>query len=334
MTYSGNDRRRPAQGWLNPRRGGQIALGLVISALLLWLTLRQIDLNQAIAALGAARWGFLLPAVITYFVDLGLRSWRWSVLLRPVKRLTWRDLYSIVTIGYMGNMLLPARLGELLRAGILNRHGVRASAALGGIATERVLDGLTTVAILLITSQFLPRPAWLAAGLTTATILFVGALIALGLMLAFRPVVIARLARVAARLPWTRRPIGWVDQFLDGLGALRNPRLVTSAVVIGLLAWTASMLEYYWIFRAFALPLGFTATYFAVAALGLSTAIPSAPGYVGTLEFAGVAVLGALGIAPAPAFGATVLIHLLQIVPATLVGLYCAWREGLSLIPR
>ncbi len=209
-----------------------------------------------------------------------------------------------------------------------------ASAALGSIATERVLDGLTTVAILLVTSQFLPRPSWLAAGLTTVTVLFVGALIVLGLLLAFRPAVIARLAPVAARFPRTRRPISWMDQFLDGLGALRNPWLVASAIAIGLLAWTCSMLEYYWVFRAFALPLDIAATFFAVAAMGLSTAVPSAPGYVGAFEFAGVAVLGALGVAPATAFSAVVLLHLLQIVPVTVAGLFCAWREGFSLTPR
>jgi len=334
MTNRVRSQRHPAQGWLSPRRGGQIALGLLLSALLLWLTLRRIDMGEVGQALQAARWGFLIPAVLTYFLDLGSRSWRWSVLLRPVKRFTWRDLYSVVTIGYMGNMLLPARLGELVRVGVLHRRGVAASAALGSIATERVLDGLTTVGILLIASGFLPRPAWLAAGLTTVTVLFVGALLALGLLLAFRPVVIARLVPVAARFPRTRRPIGWMDQFLDGLGALRNPRLVASAIAIGLLAWTFSMLEYYWVFRAFALPVGFVGTFFAVSAVGLSTAIPSAPGYVGAFEFAGVAVLGALGVASASAFSAVVLLHLLQIVPVTVAGLFCAWREGLSLTPR
>jgi len=317
--------------WLNPRRLAQIVLGLAVSGLLLWLTLRQIDFGQARQALRDARWWFLVPAVATYFVDLGMRSWRWSVLLRPVKPISWRRVYPVLTIGYMGNMLLPARLGEVLRAVTLTRRGVGASAALGSIATERVLDGLTTVAILLITSRFLPRPGWLAAGLTTVTILFVGALVTLVLMLAFRPGVMALLARIFGRFAWARRPIGWVEQFLDGLEALRDPKLLLSAVGIGLLAWTCSAMENYWIFRAFDLPLGSMAAYFSVSAIGLSTMIPSAPGYVGTFEFAGVAVLGALGIAPAIAFSTVVLLHLLQIVPATCAGLFFAWREGVSL---
>lgn len=319
-----------SRSWFAPRRAGQIALGLLVSALLLWLTLRQIELSQAWQALSNARWWFMVPAVLTYFADLAARAWRWSVLLRPVQPVSWRRLYGVVILGYMGNMLLPARLGELVRAGVLSRRGVGGSAALGSIATERVLDGLTTVALLLFASHFLPRPGWLASGLVTVSALFVSALLALGLMLAFRGAVTRLLAQLAIRFPRGRHLAGWATHFLDGLETLRRPHLLAGAVGIGLLAWALSALEYFWIFQAFALPLGATAVLFALASMSLSTVLPSAPGYLGTLEFAGVAVLGALGIAPADAFSATVLIHLLQIVPVTIAGLPLAWREGLS----
>lgn len=313
------------------RRTLQLLIGLAFSAVLLWLTLRQVDFAEAKVALSEARWWFLVPAVLTYFVDLGVRAARWSVLLEPVRRIGWRRLYPVVTIGYMGNMLLPARLGELLRAATLGQREGIASAALGTIATERVLDGLTTVGILLVTSQFLPRPAWLAAGLATVTALFVGALLVLGFALMFRPLVMRLLERFFGRFAVARQPIRWIGEFLDGLQALRDPRLLARAGGIGLVAWGVSALEYYWIFRAFNLPLGALAACFSVSAVGLSTMIPSAPGYVGTFEFAGVAVLGALGIASANAIGAVVLVHLLEIVPVTVAGLFFAWREGFSL---
>lgn len=320
------------------RRLWQTAIGLALSACFLWLTLRQVHLDEARRALAEARWWYLAPGVATYFLDLLIRAWRWSVLLRPVKAIPVRRLYPVTIIGYMANMVLPARLGELVRAAELGRREGQASAALGSIATERVLDGLTTLAILLITSQFLPRPDWLAAGLTTVAVVFVGALLGLALLLAFRTQLMAGLDRGMGRVAlrgrwasWAQRLLRWADHFLDGLGALRDPRLWMRAVGIGLLAWTCSALEYYWVFRAFDLPLGFVAAYFAVAAVGLSTAIPSAPGYVGTFEFAGVTVLTALGAAPAPAFSTVVLIHLMLIVPVTIVGLIFAWRAGLSL---
>jgi hypothetical protein len=315
-----------------------MAVGLGLSAFFLWLTLRQVHFDEAWAALAGARWWYLAPGIATYALDLLVRAWRWSVLLRPVKAISTRRLLPVIVIGYMANMVLPARLGELVRAAELGRREGQASAALGSIATERVLDGLTTLAILLVTSQFLPRPDWLAAGLTTVAVVFVGALIGLALALIFRPRVTAVLNASLGRVGperrwagWAQQLLRWADHFLDGLGALREPRLWLRAVAIGLLAWTCSAFEYYWVFRAFDLPLGIGAAYFAVAAVGLSTAIPSAPGYVGTFEFAGVTVLTALGAEAGQAFSTVVLIHLMLILPVSVAGLLCAWRAGLSL---
>ena len=316
------------------RRTAQLLLGLGFSAFFLWLTLRQINLNEAQKALQSVRPWYLLLAVATYFVDVGVRTWRWGVLLRPVKLIRWRRLYPVTIIGYMGNMLLPARLGELLRAAVLGRREGVASAGLGTIATERVLDGFTAIAILLFTSRFLPRPDWLVTALTTVTILFVAALVALVFALVFRDGVMTLLTRLFGRFPWAQRPIRWAGEFLDGLQALRSPAILFTAIVIGLLAWSCSALQYYWVFRAFDLPLGPLAAYFAVAAVGLSTMVPAAPGYVGTFEFAGVAVLGAAGVPPAEAFSVTVVVHLLQIIPVACVGLFFLWRAGLSLSPQ
>lgn len=312
-------------------RVGQLLVGLAVSGFLLWLTVRQIDATDMAAALKQAQFWYLLPAVITYFVDLGVRTWRWTVLLRAVRPVRWRDLCPVTTIGYMSNMLLPARMGEIVRAAVLARRGVPVSAALGSIATERVLDGLTTVAILLVASRFLPLPDWLVAGLVSLSAVFLGALLVLIVLLASRGRADGLLATFGERVPALSRGRAWLAQFVAGAGALRSPALLVRAIVIGLLAWTCSALQYFWIFRAFDLPLGAAAAFFAVSAVGLSSAIPAAPGYVGSFEFVGVASLGLLGVEPGVALSAILVIHLLQIVPVTVAGMFFAWREGFSL---
>ena len=104
------------------RRTGQVLLGLGLSALLLWLAVRQLNFGQVIASLQQVRVVWLVPALVTLALDVVVRSARWAVLLRPVLPFSWRRLVPVMTIGYMGNVLLPARLGELLRAGVLGRH--------------------------------------------------------------------------------------------------------------------------------------------------------------------------------------------------------------------
>jgi len=306
-------------------------IGVLVSGFLLWLTVRQIRLADVAAALQQANLWYLVPAIVTYFVDLGVRTWRWRVLLSPVRPVRWRDLYPVMTIGYMSNMLLPARMGEFVRAAVLARRGVAASAALGSIATERVLDGLTTVAILLVASRFLVLPDWLVAGLVSLTALFVGVLVALIALLAGGGRVDAWLEAHGRQAPLIDRVRALLVQFTTGAGALRRPRLLVRAILIGLLAWSCSALQYFWVFRAFGLPLGIAAAFFAVSAVGLSSAIPAAPGYVGSFEFVGVASLGLLGVEPGVALSAIMVIHLLQIVPVTVAGMLLAWREGFSL---
>ncbi len=321
---------RPTGHW----RILQLSIGIVVSGVLLWLTLRQINLADVRGALRQARLWYLVPAIATYFVDLGVRTWRWRALLRPIKPVGWRQLYPVMIMGYMGNMLLPARMGEVVRAAVLRRHGIAVSAALGSIATERVLDGLTTVAILLAASRFLALPDWLVRGLITLTVLFLGLLLVLAALLIGRDRADAIMAKLSQRAPALQRPRTWLAQFVEGLGALRSPGLLGRAVLIGLLAWACSALQYLWVFRAFNLPLGAAAAFFAVSTVGLSTAIPAAPGYVGSFDFVGVAVLGLLGIGSGAAFSAILTIHLLQIVPVSIAGMLVAWREGISLTGR
>ena len=68
---------------------------------------------------------------------------------------------------------------------------------------------------------------------------------------------------------------------------------------------------------------------FSISAIGLSSAIPAAPGYVGTQELVGVAVLGLWGVPAAAALAASLAFHAIEIVPIGVVGMVVAWREGL-----
>ncbi len=321
------------------RRAARLSVGVVISGVCLWLAVRQAPLEQVGAALRQARLGFLLPALIALCLDVITRAMRWAILLRPVARVSWRQLLSPTIIGYMGNALLPARLGELLRATLLGqalgnaatgeaRIGDWTSAALGNIALERVLDGLTVVVILAATAWFVPHPDWLTAGLAGITALSAGALIALGLLVAFQPVVMGWLRRSLGRFAWTARLFGWADRFLGGLQALRDPRLMALALAFNLAVWLFSVLEYYWVFRAFDLPLGLPQAAFLMAALGLVMVIPSAPAALGTFELAGVALLGVMGVGEATALSFTVVMHLLLYAPLLVAGLLLLWRTG------
>ncbi|HZK61986.1 MAG TPA: lysylphosphatidylglycerol synthase transmembrane domain-containing protein, partial [Anaerovoracaceae bacterium] len=99
----------------------QLWLGIIISAVLLYFSLRGLQLDLVWNSLKGAHYLWLLPGIAVYFVGVWVRSWRWHYLLGPVKRIPTRTMFPIVTIGYMGNNIYPARAGEILRAVILKQ---------------------------------------------------------------------------------------------------------------------------------------------------------------------------------------------------------------------
>ncbi|MGE5602750.1 MAG: lysylphosphatidylglycerol synthase transmembrane domain-containing protein [Nitrososphaerales archaeon] len=318
------------------RQGLQLAIGLAISGASIYLLLRLVDLRLVGAALAHAQWGLLLAAVGMYFVAMTLRAWRWTVLLTPVKRLTLRQVWPVSVLGYAANLILPARLGEVLRAAVLRTRGVPMSAGLATVATERVIDGLATVALVLVTMPLLPHsaPQWLITAGQVVGIVFATGLGVLWLILAGRPVVARILDRLSARFPFLSRPSAWGLRFVDGLSVLRSPSLLARTVGITALAWVGSIVEYWLAMRALGVHLTPAAAAFSISAIGLSSAIPAAPGYVGTQELVGVTVLGLWGVPAAAALAASLAFHVVEIVPIGIAGLIVGWREGVSLSPK
>ena len=108
----------------------QTWVGIVISGVFLYLAFKGMHLIEVWQAIKSANFLWLLPGILVYFVGVYIRAWRWHYLLRPLKKIPTRTMFPIVTIGYMGNNIYPARAGEVLRAVILKtREGVPVSAS-------------------------------------------------------------------------------------------------------------------------------------------------------------------------------------------------------------
>src|SRR5215212_3479150 len=117
---------------------------------------------------------FLILALVLYFAGVAVRTVRWQILLRPIlPKTSLRKLYEVVVIGYMANDVLPARLGEVVRAFVLNRRtGVTKSAILGTIVVERIFDGITMVGFIAVSALFITLNATLDDLLKLGSILF------------------------------------------------------------------------------------------------------------------------------------------------------------------
>src|SRR4030042_3804846 len=124
----------------------QFWLGVLISLFLMYLALRGLHLQALAQAMGNANYLWLIPGVGVYLIAVWARAWRWHYLLRPVKSIPTRSMFPIVAIGYMGNNIYPARIGEVLRAVILKeKEDVPVSASLATIIVERVFAAVVSL---------------------------------------------------------------------------------------------------------------------------------------------------------------------------------------------
>ena len=322
-------------------RRWQFWLGVVISVVLLWLTLRGLRLQDMWSVIIRARYVWLIPGVIAYFVGVWARAWRWHYLLRPMKRIPTRRIFPVVAIGYFGNNIYPARAGEVLRAYVLRRREeVPMSASLATIIVERAFDGIVMLAFVFLNLPELAKltaDSGFAGSIRSLTVwgaaIFLGAVVAF-LVMAARPALAARaIAAVTRRaLPahWRPKAASLTERFLEGLASLRSPGDVLMVLVTSTVIWLFETGKYWFVMHAFDFQVSFFALMLMNGIVNLSTTIPSAPGYVGTFDAPGIAVLQAYGVEGPIAAGYTLVLHAALWFPITLLGAYYMARESLS----
>src|SRR5262249_32310253 len=151
--------------------------GLVVSLAFLAFFLYRTNFREIADAFAGADYALAFAAVPLYFVGFWIRTIRWRWLMRPVRDVPTQRLYPVVLVGLMANNVLPARIGELVRAYLVGeREAVSKPAALGTIAVDRVFDGLTLVAILAGVTAFSGSDSTVKyTGIGTAAVFFAAA---------------------------------------------------------------------------------------------------------------------------------------------------------------
>jgi uncharacterized protein (TIRG00374 family) len=322
-------------------RRWQLWLGLAISVVFLALTLWNLRWPEVAEALRQADYLWLVPGVAVYLVGVLVRSWRWHYLLRPIQRVPSTRLFPVMAIGYFGNNVFPVRAGELFRIYLLKLFfQIPMSAGLATILVERAFDGIVMLGFVFLN---LPLLAGMAsaplAGVAIQTLAVGGAVIFLGatlvlLLLALFPARAAGLAQFGIdhllpdRLRLRARSL--FDQFLLGLGALRSPLDVLMILATSILIWLLETLKYWFVMHAFPFQVSFFVLMLMNGIVNLATTLPSAPGYLGTFDAPGIAVLQAAGVRSSVAAGYTLVLHAALWLPITLLGGYYLVRAGIN----
>jgi uncharacterized protein (TIRG00374 family) len=312
----------------------RIALGIAISAVFLVLAFRGVHFDAVGDALGSAQYAWLIPAVAAIVVSIGMRAVRWGVLFHPRRGLAFSSLFGSLNVGYLVNGVLPARLGEVVRAYVLStREPVGMAHALSTVAVERVLDMVVTLAVLAAILPFIELPQDFNGPLVAVvSVVAVGGLLVMLLAGAQRERAHRIGALVTGRLPghWAERLHGLLDSFLEGFAVLSHPAVAARAVGYSVVIWLLAALGMYLTLFAFGLELAPTAPILVLALVSLSFAIPASPGHVGVFHLAVVSALKAFAVDESVALSYAFVAHLVAFLPPLLLGAGYLWRTGLS----
>ncbi len=300
-------------------------LGLAISVVALLVVLHSVDLNASADLLRRANPAYLVACLGAIVAQVVLRSVRWRLLLprhRDGRLISLTRIPPVLLVGYLGNAVLPARLGEPIRAYLIaRREEVPALECFGSVVLERIVDTATLAIVAFVAALAVNAPDWIVRA--TALV----AVACSGLTVAFVVVGLApfvRLGRaVSARLAPLRRLdplLGHLDDFARGVDRPSRSFAMVVAVAVSAICWMLDASIFWLVARSMGVEMSFAAALLVAAVTILGTALPSAPGYVGTFELAASATAQTLGVGSAAALALAILAHAMTVLPSAAAG--------------
>lgn len=314
-------------------RSRRFWLGLIITLVFIGLLFYRTNFTDIFTSLSTANYFWILPAIAVYFVGFWFKVVRWAYIMKPIKPIPSKRLFSLTVIGYAANNLLPFRVGELVRAYLIGeKENVSKSAAIGTIVVERIFDGLALIFLVVAVSVFTPMADWLKQVTIVATLLFLGVL-AMFIFLAASPNWTQRILDwIACCMPrrWGDRLRGIALSFISGIKILHSPYRLLVVFGYSLLLWAIEAAMSWILGFSFNLSQPYPVFLIGTATANLGTVLPATQGGIGPFEYFYKQTLVLFGTPDSLATTFAVMLHVVLLVPLILLGLFCVWTQRLS----
>lgn len=311
-----------------------LLLGLAVSGITLWLALKETSSADLLTAIATIEWAWSLPMLLAYALHFWLKAVRWRVLLAPATDTTAARLYSPMILGFFANNILPARLGEAIRAVLgARRLAIKLVEVIATLVIERLFDVLC---ILLLVAAALSFESRMDAELVRV-VRSIG--LVAGLLLV---AVVAATHWTGPLLQLAGRALGFLadsvrDRVLGELAAgltvmqsLKQFAPLAAILITTLAQWLLMVFALWCSLQALDINVPVAATFVLLGATILAIMLPAAPGYFGAIQLAYVLALKPFGISASVAVSASLCFHLLTYFAVMVAGLYYLRRLGMD----
>lgn len=277
--------------------------GIAISIVAIVFVVRTVNGTTLQDALRSIQCAWLLPVILINFAVIVSKAFRWQLLVKPLSHISLYRITNILTISFMANNILPARLGDAMRVHLLHRKtDLGRIATAGGLIADKILEGISFLflAALLFVSGNLPH--WMTYGLGFTLAVVVG---------------VYGVSVIYSRSKMRR---GFFIKLQEGLAPLHNRKVFAAGFCTSLLSWCMQLAMVHMTQLAFGVHLPFWSTVLVLVAVNLAVIIPSTPAHVGTFELACVLAYTFLGVDKNVGLLIGATYHLAQVLPVTVIG--------------
>jgi glycosyltransferase 2 family protein len=309
-------------------------IGLIISAVAAYLSLRKVDFKALAAALQSVNYALLVAAFAGQLLSFLLKGTAWRYLLLPAKKsIRVTSTTTVLIIGLMINNIFPAKMGELARAYFMGeKEGLPKTLCLSTVFIEHLLDILVLSAFLVILLPYVALPDWLRTSGMLIGGLALGLILFLVLMVRNEEKFLARVEWALARLPLNAgKKIGPIlHSAVQGIRVI-NGRYIFYALTMLLSMWITTFAVAYLVLTACGLAVPFRAAVMVIVFAAFGKIIPSSPGAIGTFHFLVILVLMSFQVTKEAALGAAIILHGLGFLTETFLGIVALIAGNLSL---
>ena len=336
------------------RHGVRLTIGLAVGVGILALLFHGTDIHSFCKALREVHPGWLLLALLPIIISFFTRVQRWTYIVRATHPdALYGDLFAATQLGFMGNSILPARLGEIIRALALRRlSNVPFSQGVAFVALDRITDIAGLMATMLIaapafhpssdivlptTSMGLGSDVTVPASLLRTSalaflILLTGILVVLAGLYANQKLVLHLCSGMAGL--FSRRLAIFVETqlkyFADGLHIFKSASAITMSLLWSLITWACFIASTAMFLQAFGITAPWFASFVIQAAIAVGISVPGTPGFIGQFQIPIVASITVLSPSTphAHALALALALHLINTALVVASGIICLYWKG------
>ena len=223
----------------------------MVSIFFLYLAFKGLHWKDLLEALKNVKIWILAFSTVVYLSSYFFRGVRWHLMLRSVKVIPIWRMTKFVTIGFMTNNLLPARLGEFARSLIIaNEEHISARSSFASVVLERVFDGVTIVGLMLVLTIQQPFPPWVKQMGVAATAIFASGFIVL-ILLGYKGEKLIGIIQNRFKEGIVSRIAGFMIKFVTGLEMLRSKSQILLVLLLSGVIWSIEVVNYFIVMKSF-----------------------------------------------------------------------------------